>query len=393
MQGGRISTGDLHDDEVEAKQGQLLGRFHHEMQLAQREDLADWLSTLLGCQLRQQTLLKSLESGEVLCRLAARVNAAEHKAAPLRRLPAAPEATRGSNSFQARDTMIRFLAWARGLGIAEGTLFEPDDLVDHKNEKQVLNCLMEIARLARALPPPRMVQMERDLDQPMTLPVAVHDQVQRLAAEAGVRLEKGAKAGTYVLSDTSQSIFVRILRQHVVVRVGGGWDTLNNFLHVHLAAKAGLNTTLALAPGADADTAANVLRQRHHHLLQPPQHAPVACATASQGQLTVHNAMAVESYNGVTPPSARRRPGPLPSPFLMEPKATPQEQPIETMRARAHSVAQAATPLTPARGARERANSASTTRPRPRAATFGQRPVGTTLPQPRHKKKQDAAKR
>ncbi|CAH8845455.1 unnamed protein product [Trichobilharzia szidati] len=36
--------------------------------------------------------------------------------------------------------------------------------------------------------------------------------------------------GRYLFGDKSTQIFVRILRNHVMVRVGGGWDTLSHFL-------------------------------------------------------------------------------------------------------------------------------------------------------------------
>ncbi|VDK38236.1 unnamed protein product [Taenia asiatica] len=36
--------------------------------------------------------------------------------------------------------------------------------------------------------------------------------------------------GRYLFGDKSMQIFVRILRSHVMVRVGGGWDTLDHFL-------------------------------------------------------------------------------------------------------------------------------------------------------------------
>merc|ERR1719264_2376197 len=39
--------------------------------------------------------------------------------------------------------------------------------------------------------------------------------------------------GKYRIGDTKILIFVRILRSHVMVRVGGGWDTLQNYLDKH----------------------------------------------------------------------------------------------------------------------------------------------------------------
>lgn len=39
--------------------------------------------------------------------------------------------------------------------------------------------------------------------------------------------------GKYRIGDTKILIFVRILRSHVMVRVGGGWDTLSHYLDKH----------------------------------------------------------------------------------------------------------------------------------------------------------------
>lgn len=39
--------------------------------------------------------------------------------------------------------------------------------------------------------------------------------------------------GKYRIGDTKVLIFVRILRSHVMVRVGGGWDTLSHYLDKH----------------------------------------------------------------------------------------------------------------------------------------------------------------
>ncbi|RWS30704.1 hypothetical protein B4U80_03640 [Leptotrombidium deliense] len=39
--------------------------------------------------------------------------------------------------------------------------------------------------------------------------------------------------GKYRIGDGKTIIFVRILRNHVMVRVGGGWDTLEHYLYKH----------------------------------------------------------------------------------------------------------------------------------------------------------------
>ncbi|EOA93391.1 GAS2-like protein 1, partial [Anas platyrhynchos] len=39
--------------------------------------------------------------------------------------------------------------------------------------------------------------------------------------------------GKYKVGDSNALIFVRVLRSHVMVRVGGGWDTLEHYLDKH----------------------------------------------------------------------------------------------------------------------------------------------------------------
>ena len=69
-----------------------------------------------------------------------------------------------AGTFQARDNIAVFIQWARALGLDQAVLFETDDLVKHNSEKQVLYCLMEVARVQKGLEPPKMVQLERTLD-------------------------------------------------------------------------------------------------------------------------------------------------------------------------------------------------------------------------------------
>lgn len=46
--------------------------------------------------------------------------------------------TAQAGSFKARDNVSNFIKWARGLGIDSAVIFESDDLVENKNEKNVL---------------------------------------------------------------------------------------------------------------------------------------------------------------------------------------------------------------------------------------------------------------
>ena len=52
----------------------------------------------------------------------------------------------GTSSFFARDNIANFINWCRKeLAIHESLMFETDDLVQRKNEKNFILCLLEVA--------------------------------------------------------------------------------------------------------------------------------------------------------------------------------------------------------------------------------------------------------
>ena len=46
--------------------------------------------------------------------------------------------TTSSGTFFARDNLSNFIQWARSLGVDQAVIFEADDLVQNKSEKNVL---------------------------------------------------------------------------------------------------------------------------------------------------------------------------------------------------------------------------------------------------------------
>lgn len=189
-------------------------------------------------------------------------------------------------SFFARDNVHNFITWCRDLGIHEVLLFETDDLVLLKNEKHVILSLLEVARRGArfGMAAPLLVQMEADIDREMeqerlaeermaesggkledeeawgsmtqdlaapeppkmfygpeaqiitndlkSLDEMVRDLVERCSCPSQFPMVKVSE-GKYRIGDTRVLIFVRILRNHVMVRVGGGWDTLEHYLDKH----------------------------------------------------------------------------------------------------------------------------------------------------------------
>lgn len=56
--------------------------------------------------------------------------------------------------------------------------------------------------------------------------------VRHCSCEDSFPVEKIAD-GKYKIGENRVLIFVRVMRNHVMVRVGGGWDTLENYIQKH----------------------------------------------------------------------------------------------------------------------------------------------------------------
>ncbi|XP_069471023.1 GAS2-like protein 2 isoform X2 [Ambystoma mexicanum] len=138
-------------------------------------------------------------------------------------------------------------------------MFETDDLVLRKNEKNFVLCLLELARRASrfGMSAPVLIQMEEQIEEEireeMELPPTeeipipkpqrkpcdfknLDQMVQHLVSRCTCPVQFSmikVSEGKYRVGDSSTLIFVRILRNHVMVRVGGGWDTLEHYLDKH----------------------------------------------------------------------------------------------------------------------------------------------------------------
>ncbi|XP_043859265.1 GAS2-like protein 1 isoform X2 [Dromiciops gliroides] len=259
---------------------------------AMKEDLAEWLNALYGLAVPGGGggFLEALESGVVLCRHANNVNgiardfAGSHpQAAGRLRLPSREVVFQAHGvapgSFLARDNVSNFIAWCRGeLGIPEVLMFETEDLVLRKNEKNFVLCLLEVARRGSkfGVLAPMLIQLEEEIEEELRdqaresgPPTAGEGDGDRRASDpapgTGAYPSRGPRMtlcdfrnldelvreilghctcpdqfpmikvseGKYKVGDSSALIFVRVLRSHVMVRVGGGWDTLEHYLDKH----------------------------------------------------------------------------------------------------------------------------------------------------------------
>ncbi|KAG8146150.1 hypothetical protein E2320_012536 [Naja naja] len=148
---------------------------------AMKEDLAEWLNTLYDLDVQVENFMGALETGYDLCQHANNVNriASEFQqlnpaAASHMRIPRKEVVFQAKNvvpgSFIARDNISNFIQWCRQeLGIQDVVMFETNDLVLKKNEKNFVLCLLEVARKGSkfGMLAPMLIQMEEEIEEEM----------------------------------------------------------------------------------------------------------------------------------------------------------------------------------------------------------------------------------
>ncbi|XP_044012935.1 growth arrest-specific protein 2-like isoform X2 [Aphidius gifuensis] len=138
-----------------------------------QEDLADWINKTINVDhITGENFLDSLDNGVIVCRLARVIQEKARSAIDSERAKGPVPLIRGRcwdnaarRSFFSRDNMENFIQFCRRLGVHENLLFESDDLVLHGQPRNVVLCLLEVARLASkySLEPPGLVQLEREI--------------------------------------------------------------------------------------------------------------------------------------------------------------------------------------------------------------------------------------
>ncbi|XP_043268222.1 growth arrest-specific protein 2-like isoform X1 [Venturia canescens] len=138
-----------------------------------QEDLADWINKTINTDhVTGENFFDALDNGAVVCKLARVIQEKARTAVDAGRVKGPTPVIRGRcwenaarRSFFSRDNMENFIQFCRRLGVHENLLFESDDLVLHGQPRNVVLCLLEVARLASrySLEPPGIVQLEREI--------------------------------------------------------------------------------------------------------------------------------------------------------------------------------------------------------------------------------------
>ncbi|NWH41401.1 GA2L2 protein, partial [Chloropsis hardwickii] len=186
---------------------------------AMKEDLAEWLKELYGLDIQVGTFLEVLETGAVLC---SHANHVTQLAGEFAR--ACPEVARHLHlptAGMGRTWMGMAWRWAwRWMGMAW----------------RWVGMGMEMGGDGLEMGMGMGVEMGMATPGPFPAAHPCHPQVQHLVSRCTCPVQfpmVKVSEGKYRVGDSDTLIFVRILREHVMVRVGGGWDTLEHYLDKH----------------------------------------------------------------------------------------------------------------------------------------------------------------
>ena len=132
----------------------------------------------MGASIESDTFLTQLDTGILLCQLAVlvqqqatrnRENVSPNDKTIQKNIPRGEihyNKHAKQKTFHARDNTANFISFCRDAGVEESVLFESNGLVQHEDERRIILCILEVARIAGSLgmATPRLIELERDID-------------------------------------------------------------------------------------------------------------------------------------------------------------------------------------------------------------------------------------
>ncbi|XP_061168322.1 growth arrest-specific protein 2-like isoform X1 [Saccostrea echinata] len=261
----RLTTNGAPKEEEECHVSQKLAVLQEESLKPIKEDLAEWIARTLGIDISTDNFMDVLDNGVHLCNLAKLIQGKAEECVrdgsytePLPKVSLKYRKNATPGSWFARDNTANFLNWCKAYGMADDQMFETEYLVSHTGEKSVLMTILELARIGYkfGLDPPNLIRMEKEIEKEEevpevkpekptgldaeVIPIATSENVFDLDAEVR-RIAFLCKCHDHVkkLGEGKYLIFGKVVQirflknRHLMVRVGGGWDTLEHYLIHH----------------------------------------------------------------------------------------------------------------------------------------------------------------
>eukprot|EP00298_Acanthocystis_sp_HF-20_P002708 c13091_g1_i1.p1 GENE.c13091_g1_i1~~c13091_g1_i1.p1 ORF type:complete len:313 (+),score=178.28 c13091_g1_i1:30-968(+) len=218
-----------------------------------KEDICGWLNQLMpSLNITRANFMDSLCDGVTLLTLR---QILEKKNESIKMFQAPQK-----GSFQARDNIAQFVHWMKDIHVNE--YFETSDLADYKSEKAVVFGLLDVARKCAAQgllvdPLPLLVQYEREmkLSDSNTMIASGGENEMTGASIISAAKQNQITEGSYIIGN--KKVHIRKVHQHLMVRTGGGWQVIEDFIRSNF----GVDCPVKIYP-IHAQTQREA---RHHH--------------------------------------------------------------------------------------------------------------------------------
>eukprot|EP00049_Salpingoeca_infusionum_P013382 m.250053 g.250053 ORF g.250053 m.250053 type:complete len:470 (-) comp15432_c1_seq12:400-1809(-) len=136
----------------------------------------------------------------------------------------------------AAKNLEAFITWCRTLGISDPDVFSVNDVAHQQDIRRVLYGIMDVARRTRRVRVPRLVWLERLRYMKKHKPIkddAMDAAVWKIREESMNQPRfpiKRLGENKYMFGEDAKPVVLRMAAKNIMVRVGGGWETLPRYL-------------------------------------------------------------------------------------------------------------------------------------------------------------------